>query len=98
MTASMTEMLGLLVAAGFSERDALIGVVAVFDYTMGATFEEQEDPRPARAVPPSVRARGDKDAMFEGGLALLLDGLGARLTRPRRARRARPTRARPTPF
>ena len=60
MTASMTEMLGLLVAAGFSERDALIGVVAVFDYTMGATFEEQEDPRPARAVPPSVRARGTR--------------------------------------
>jgi TetR/AcrR family tetracycline transcriptional repressor len=84
MTASMTEMLGLLVAAGFSERHALIGVVAVFDYTMGATFEEQEDPRPARAVPPSVRARGGKDAMFEGGLELLLDGLAARLARPRR--------------
>ena len=46
MTASMTEMLGLLVAAGFSERDALIGVVAVFDYTMGATFEEQEESAP----------------------------------------------------
>jgi len=87
MTASMTEMLGLLVAAGFSERDALIGVVAVFDYTMGATFEEQEDPRPARTVPPSVRARGDKDAMFEGGLELLLDGLDARRAQPRRARR-----------
>jgi len=85
MTASTNEMLGLLAAAGFSERDALIGVVAVFDYTMGATFEEQEDPRPARTAPPSVRARGAKDAMFEGGLELLLDGLGARLTRPRRA-------------
>jgi TetR/AcrR family tetracycline transcriptional repressor len=96
MTASMTETLGLLVAAGFSERDALVGVVAVFDYTMGATFEEQEDPRPARAMPPSVGPRSEKDAMFEGGLELLLDGLGARLAPLRRARRARPTRARAT--
>ena len=95
MTASMNETLGLLVAAGFSEGDALVGVVAVFDYTMGATFEEQEDPRPARKMPASVRARGDKDAMFEGGLELLLDGLGTRLGRPRRASRSRPTRARP---
>ena len=104
MIASMGETLELLVAAGFPERDALIGVIAVFDYTMGATFEEQEDPRrsPAtrRSLDPAPSAGGetaasallaravgslggDGDAVFEGGLELLLDGLGVRLRRPR---------------
>jgi TetR/AcrR family transcriptional regulator, tetracycline repressor protein len=110
MTDSMAETLELLVAAGLLERDALIGVIAVFDYTMGATFEEQEDPRrsPATARSPgrapaaggetaasALLARaigslgGDGDAVFEGGLELLLDGLGARLGRPRPRRSPR---------
>jgi TetR/AcrR family tetracycline transcriptional repressor len=110
MTASMGETLELLVAAGFPERAALIGVIAVFDYTMGATFEEQEDPRPSRAAGRSrdpapaaggetaasaLLARaigslgGDGDAVFEGGLELLLDGLGVRLGRPRPRRSSR---------
>ena len=77
MAALQAGALEALRAAGFAERDALIGVVAVFDYTLGATFEEQEDP--ARST---TTATGD--AVFEGGLDLLLDGLALRARRRRR--------------
>lgn len=36
--------LHVLTAAGFDLRTALVSVVAIFDYTLGATFEEQTDP------------------------------------------------------
>jgi TetR/AcrR family transcriptional regulator, tetracycline repressor protein len=36
--------LRVLTAAGFDLRTALVSVVAIFDYTLGATFEEQADP------------------------------------------------------
>jgi hypothetical protein len=51
----------------------------VFDYTLGATFEEQEDP--SRSTTPAAG-----DAVFEGGLDLLLDGLALRARRRRSAR------------
>lgn len=36
--------LSVLTAAGFDLRTALVGVVAIFDYTLGAAFEEQAEP------------------------------------------------------
>ena len=36
--------LHVLIAAGFDLRTALVSVVAIFDYTLGAAFEEQADP------------------------------------------------------
>jgi TetR/AcrR family tetracycline transcriptional repressor len=88
--------LAFLAEAGFTEHDSLLGVLAVFDYTLGATMEEQADPgrrddtpssRPdGRALAPRLAAAMaamarpfDGDAVFEGGLGLLLDGLATRL-------------------
>lgn len=36
--------LSVLTAAGFELRAALMGMVAMFDYTLGAAFEEQSEP------------------------------------------------------
>lgn len=36
--------LSILTTAGFDLRTALMSVVAIFDYTLGAAFEEQADP------------------------------------------------------
>jgi TetR/AcrR family tetracycline transcriptional repressor len=36
--------LSVLTAAGFDLRTALVSVVAIFDYTLGAAFEEQAEP------------------------------------------------------
>lgn len=36
--------MGVLTSAGFDRRTALVGVVAIFDYTLGAAFEEQAEP------------------------------------------------------
>ena len=36
--------LRVLTAAGFDLRTALVSIVAIFDYTLGAAFEEQTDP------------------------------------------------------
>jgi hypothetical protein len=74
MTGTIERALELLVQAGFRRADALIGIVALIDYTLGATYEEQTDPVPGE--------RGG-DAMYEGGLALLLDGLAQRRRRSR---------------
>jgi TetR/AcrR family transcriptional regulator, tetracycline repressor protein len=49
--------LRVLTAAGFDVRTALVSLVAIFDYTLGATFEEQADPDPtAMNRPPLLRA------------------------------------------
>lgn len=42
----LDQALGILVATGFASSDALIGILAIFDYTLGATYEEQADPFP----------------------------------------------------
>jgi TetR/AcrR family tetracycline transcriptional repressor len=91
-TRRVEDALVCLVEAGFEERAALIGIVAVFDYTLGATFEQQADPirdrRPARGAQIGFAAtlariakkgRFGEDTMFEGGLRLLIDGLRASL-------------------
>ncbi|MGZ3584195.1 MAG: TetR/AcrR family transcriptional regulator C-terminal domain-containing protein [Ktedonobacterales bacterium] len=39
--------LRVLTGAGFDLRTALVGVVAIFDYTLGAAFEEQAEPNHA---------------------------------------------------
>lgn len=36
--------LGVLTSVGFDRRTALLSVVAIFDYTLGAAFEEQAEP------------------------------------------------------
>ena len=69
MVATIGRAVELLAQAGFRRKDALVGIVALFDYRLGATYEEQTDP---------VSTDRGGDAMYEGGLALLLDGLALR--------------------
>jgi TetR/AcrR family tetracycline transcriptional repressor len=71
MAGTIERAVELLAEAGFRRTDALVGIVALVDYTLGATYEEQTDPLP----------REGGDAMYEGGLALLLDGLAQRRSR-----------------
>jgi TetR/AcrR family tetracycline transcriptional repressor len=76
-------------AAGCGQRESVVAVVALYDFVLGSTFEEQADPRPRRGAA----------AMFEEGLEIFLDGLRLRLRRRGRrdpvpprtsARRAKP--------
>ena len=79
--------IAFLAAEGFSERDATIGMVTMFDYALGVTYEHQADarlatdaePEPQLFVPLGTTKRTDaRDTLFEGGLELILDGLGLR--------------------
>jgi TetR/AcrR family transcriptional regulator, tetracycline repressor protein len=87
-------LVAALIAEGFRATDALKGVLAVIHYTLGATLEEQADPRsgdPAMAVDaslPTLAALAELldtselsrlDARFEFGVGLIVEGLGARL-------------------
>src|SRR5262249_9032741 len=57
MPGYLDQALQRLVDAGFPGRDALVGLLAVFDYTLGSTFEEQADPvrsTPGKEMPPSL--------------------------------------------
>jgi len=75
---------GLLMHSGFTRKNALVGMIAVFDYALGATFEEQADPirRPVKAKKTTTaepgasiqRALKGVDT-FSGGLQLILEGL-----------------------
>jgi TetR/AcrR family tetracycline transcriptional repressor len=47
LLSGLDQALRLLLAAGFELVTAYYGVQALFDYTLGATFEEQADPQPA---------------------------------------------------
>jgi len=92
MPGYLDQALAQLVAAGFRDRDALIGLLAIFDYTLGSTFEEQADPvrqGPPPDAPPSLAARLGKDltpdGVFDGAVGLIIDGLKAK-RRPRRRR------------
>lgn len=94
--------LGVLTAAGLDLHSAIVGVVAVFDYTLGAAFEEQaERDTSARASSHVGRSRllahdparfplltaavedltatvsADPDAVFKGGIRLLVTGMVA---------------------
>ncbi|HSS00939.1 MAG TPA: TetR/AcrR family transcriptional regulator C-terminal domain-containing protein [Kofleriaceae bacterium] len=91
MSEAVRRSVDLLAEAGFRRDDALVGIVALVDYTLGATYEEQTDPV-------SNDRGGGGDRMFEGGLALLLDGLAQRRRRveaPPRTRRRPPARRAP---
>lgn len=77
-----------LASQGFSERDALLGMITVFDYALGVTYEHQADARLTADEPtdgPQLFAvlgadsrKDARDTLFEGGLALILDGLALR--------------------
>jgi len=88
MSEAVRRSVDLLAEAGFRRDDALVGIVALVDYTLGATYEEQTDP---------VSTDRGGEHMYEGGLALLLDGLAQRrrasTARPRARRRPRAGRA-----
>ncbi len=78
----------LLASHGFSQRDAMLGMMTVFDYALGVTYEHQADSRIAEAAPPpdptlfaplGAGTREDaREALFAGGLELILDGLELR--------------------
>lgn len=82
--------IAFLAAHGFSERDAMLGMITVFDYALGVTYEHQADarivddtPMPGAAVFTPLRGmtRDEaREALFEGGLELIFDGLGLRRT------------------
>jgi TetR/AcrR family tetracycline transcriptional repressor len=87
-------LVAALVAKGFRANDALKGVLAVVHYTLGATLEEQSDPRggdpsmaPDASLPtlaalakvPEREGLSRVDARFEFGVNLILQGLRARL-------------------
>jgi AcrR family transcriptional regulator len=94
--------LGVLIAAGLDLRTAAVGIVAVFDYTLGAAFEEQAErdattktgsdvggprflvhdparfPRLTAAVEDlTATVTADPDAVFKGGMRLLVGGMVA---------------------
>ena len=77
-----------LASQGFSQRDAMVGMITVFDYALGVTYEHQADariigedapPMPELFEPLGADSRHTaRDALFEGGMALILDGLALR--------------------
>lgn len=97
-TDTVHRAVALLVENGFRPRDALTGVVTLFDYVLGSTYERQEDPvrgkKPAVTTEPgplhAALRHFTEDSAFEGGVRLILDGLAARQSaRVRRRRGAR---------
>jgi TetR/AcrR family tetracycline transcriptional repressor len=80
--------ISFLAQHGFSDRDAMLGMITVFDYALGVTYEHQADaritddaPTPGAAVFTPLRGmdrREARDALFDGGLELILDGLALR--------------------
>lgn len=101
---SLELALEVLTAAGFDVQTAFAGVLAVFDYTLGATFEAQTEPdvgavaRLSGALQPAkfplltkvlTRKTPASASGFDAGLQLVLDGLRAKQTgRTRAAARA----------
>ena len=77
-----------LAGLGFSDRDALFGMTTVFDYALGITYEHQTDRRISVDTPSAgaaifaplqgLRREDAAQALFEGGLELILDGLALR--------------------
>jgi AcrR family transcriptional regulator len=84
--------IGVLAAQGFSAADAMLGMITVFDYALGVTYEHQADaritddePTPGAAVFTPLRGKSREEArdeLFEGGLDLILDGLALRRSVP----------------
>ncbi|WP_263632140.1 TetR/AcrR family transcriptional regulator C-terminal domain-containing protein [Streptomyces sp. 8L] len=65
-----------LVASGVPEQDARTAMLAAGRFTVGSVLEEQADtgPREGADLPPGMPSI-DHASAFEGGLALILDGL-----------------------
>jgi len=63
---------------GFAPLDALIGVLAVADYTLGSSFEEQSDPGTSDPTRLSARDRQRVFAKYPSLLALMDQLAGAR--------------------
>ena len=88
ISAEFERGMAFLATHGFSDRDAMLGMITVFDYALGVTYEHQADaritadpPTPGAAVfaPLAGLSRDDgRDDLFEGGLDLILDGLALR--------------------
>lgn len=79
--ALMAETVELLRAAGLDDAAAASGYVLLAQFVMGAVLIEHD---PDHRLPPQLATAGlgvipDPDARFEFGLAVLLDGLRARL-------------------
>lgn len=75
MLPNVERALSMLTDAGFEGYDALIGILALFDYTLGATLEEQADP--VRNAPPSERpAQGPSQAPKLAALLAMLATTG----------------------
>ncbi len=82
--------IAFLASHGFAERDAMLGMVTVFDYALGITYEHQTDARITENAPTEgagafkalngMRREEAGEALFEGGLELILDGLALRRT------------------
>jgi TetR/AcrR family tetracycline transcriptional repressor len=78
--------IAFLAGHGFSNDDATLGMITVFDFALGVTYEQQADMRtattepktPTRLAPDGVDRRAMREQLFEGGLALILDGLALR--------------------
>jgi TetR/AcrR family tetracycline transcriptional repressor len=81
--------ISFLASFGFAQHDALLGMVTVFDYALGITYEHQADARigddaHAEGGPVFASLRGmtsrreAEDTLFNGGLDLILDGLALR--------------------
>jgi TetR/AcrR family transcriptional regulator, tetracycline repressor protein len=94
-------LVAVLMSEGFRAGDALRGVLTVIHYTLGATLEQQSDPRGGEptmqpdASLPTLTALAkvrDKeglsrvDARFEFGVELIVEGLRARLRTRREGR------------
>lgn len=86
--AEFEQGIAFLASHGFSDRDALFGMTTVFDYALGITYEHQTDRRISMDAPSAgatvfaplqgLRREDAAEALFEGGLELILDGLALR--------------------
>jgi len=90
--AFMERLLSKLVASGFSQADAIRGFFTLTSYVLGFVLEEQRGPTRSRAnwkksasknrslFASSVAALSDREATFEHGLHLILEGMRAHLS------------------
>lgn len=94
--------LGHLAAAGFAPETASQGMMALWRFNVGCVLEQQAEARPAEGadratieqfplVAAAVRAHRDDgpDALFERGMAMILDGMESSLSRPQDAAKPR---------
>lgn len=87
----LDDLIKLLVASGFSTKQAGAAFVAVSNYAIGVAVSEQQSNRTAeppqhteshKGIQAIAAVHGDADATFERGLRWLLDGM-----RPKQLRR-----------